>query len=79
VTTSVDDEVLNPDAGTTSLNPKEARIWSIRDDALAARTRLAERTGALMSPLGSFLGFYEHPRLFDPDDGSFVLRLDDLV
>lgn len=78
VTTSFDDEVLDQDAGATSLNPKEVGIWSIRDNDRVARTRLAERTGTVMALRGSFLGFYEHPRLFDPEDGSVVLRWDDL-
>jgi hypothetical protein len=78
VTTSFDDEVLDQDGDTTSLNPKEVGIWSLRDNGWVARTELAERTGTVMSLGGAFLGFYENPRLFDPEDGDVALRWDDL-
>lgn len=79
VTTSFDDEVLDQEeADATSLNPREAGVWSLRDSAWVTKTGLAEQTGTVMSLGGPFLGFYEHPRLFDPDDGSVVLRWEDL-
>jgi hypothetical protein len=78
VSTSFDDEVLDDERDGTSLDPREAGAWSLRENKSVTRATLGERTGTLMSLGGPFLGFYEHPRLFDPATGRVTHRWDDL-
>lgn len=64
----------------TTDDPLEIGVWSLTAGQCVERTSLPEHAGTLM-PVGDehFVGFHEHPRLFETRTGRIVERWDSIA